>query len=241
MIEEKYRLHYIVSLGLYLYRGRHLKSLIQRTTITIITMGCIYSSPSSAQDDEKDSHIQDATQTDFKAATANGISVHWLQNGLLNEIVEAGYHRNDSIYTLEDLNQTNPEKFGFIRSKTKNVTCPSDNRLGASYVDCLQHEDRVGPANVMLSYGWGNRIGDIVDTLVEYCIANDQDMKRTYVWICFLCVNQHRVSERKEQGEEVTFEEFRSVFQQRVTEIGTVVAMLSPWKNPVYLTRYVGV
>ena len=172
----------------------------------------------------------------FKAAT-NGVSVHWLQNGLLEEIIAAGYSRTDPIYVLEDLNQSNPENYGFIRSKTKNVHCPVDDRLGASYVDCLENEDEVGPANVMLSYGWGNSIGDIVDTLVEYCASNRLDMKRTYVWICFLCVNQHRVSERKERGEEVTFEEFRAVFQQRVTEIRTIVAMLSPWNQPVYLTR----
>jgi len=50
-------------------------------------------------------------------------------------------------------------------------------------------------------------------------------------------VNQHRVIERKRRGEDIPFEEFRSVFEKRVKTIGHIVAMMAPWQEPHYLTR----
>ena len=89
----------------------------------------------------------------------------------------------------------------------------------------------------MLSYSWGNTVEDIIDVLQLYCLRNSLDPKRTYVWICCLCVNQHRVVENKLNGKNVPFDEFRSVFKSRVREIKNVVALLSPWREPLYLKR----
>jgi hypothetical protein len=93
----------------------------------------------------------------------------------------------------------------------------------------LQGADHVGPANIVLSYMWGYTIGDIVDVLTNYCTSNDLNPKEVYVWICCLCVNQHRIVEMKKRKEEIPFEEFHNVFHGRVTSIGHVVAMMSPW------------
>ena len=111
--------------------------------------------------------------------------MHWLKTGFLNEVIALGFSKTDPIYKLENLriDSTN----GVIRSKGHNTTCPRDGRLGASYVDCLTGEDNVGQSTVMLSYGWGNAVGDIVDTLCDYCEYNELDPKRIYVWICCLC------------------------------------------------------
>lgn len=169
----------------------------------------------------------------------NGVSVHWLKNGLLEEVkARKDLSENSNIYEIEDLSS---KDCGVIRSKGKNVVCPRDGRTGAAYVDCLDGKDNVGPATVMLSYGWGYRINDIVDTLLDYCTYSNLDPKRTYVWICCLCNNQHRVvearnSKNKNQDED-TFEEFQRVFHDRVVDIGNVVALLCPWNEPIYLTR----
>lgn len=163
-----------------------------------------------------------------------GVSVHWLESGFLQEVFDGGYDRQSCIYDIEDL--SSPQN-GIIRSKGQNTTCPRDGRMGASYVDCLRGEDNVGPANVMLSYAWGNSVGDIVDSLVEYCETQKRDQKRTYVWLCCLCNNQHRVADDSRRGKVVPFEEFRDVFYEKVTGIGLVISIMSRWRNPVYLKR----
>jgi hypothetical protein len=71
-----------------------------------------------------------------------------------------------------------------------------------------------------------------------HCESNkDMDQKRTYVWICCLCNNQHRVYEEKQNGGNVPFDEFHEIFRTNVVNIGHVVAMMFPWDNPEYLTR----
>lgn len=165
----------------------------------------------------------------------NGVSVYHLQHVFLEEVTSR-FNRLASIYEIEDLSQ--PQQNGIIRSKGQDIICPTDGRPGAAYVDCLTGEDHIGPATIMLSYGWGNTVGDIVDTLMDYCQSSQNlDPKRTYVWICCLCVNQHRVAEDKARGRSVPFETFERVFYERVTGIQRVVAVMSSWVNPVYLSR----
>jgi tetratricopeptide (TPR) repeat protein len=102
----------------------------------------------------------------------------------------------------------------------------------------LEEDDDVGPATFMFSYTWNYRICDIIDTLVAYCESNkDMDQKRTYVWICCLCNNQHRVYEDKKNDGNVPFDKFHKIFRTNVVSIGHVVAMMFPWDNPEYLTR----
>merc|ERR1719387_3516487 len=55
--------------------------------------------------------------------------------------------------------------------------------------------------------------------------------------MCCLCINQHRVKEAQKRGDTVPFEEFEKAFGSRVREIGRVLALLSPWDSPLYLTR----
>lgn len=164
----------------------------------------------------------------------NGVSVHWLEHGFMKEVLDYGLDRDSIIYQIDDLNQD--KKNGVIRSKGANVE-GNDGKLGAAYVDCLEGEDNVGPANIMMSYASGNAIGDIVDTLVEFCNTSQLDTKRTYVWISCLCINQHRFVEQTKSGDEMPFDEFRDVFYKRIEGIGHVVAMLSPWNEPLCLSR----
>jgi len=82
----------------------------------------------------------------------------------------------------------------------------------------------------------GYTIGDIVDTLVDYCDSKRYDPKspkRTYVWICFLCINQHRIA-----GSKISTSEFELPFHGQVTAIGHVVCMVVPWEKPESITRF---
>ena len=134
-----------------------------------------------------------------KKKFAKGVSVHWLKHGFLQEVQKAGHTENATIYQIEDLTKQQEEEYGVIRTKGAHIHCPRDGRIGAAYVDCLEGADQVGPANRMLSYSWAYTVGGIVHTLEDYCISNDLDPKRVYVWICCLCNNQHRVVEKKRQ------------------------------------------
>ena len=147
--------------------------------------------------------------------------------GLMNEIKNKPKSEDTTIYEIENLRDLN--KNGIIREKGKDTICPIDGEKGAAYVHILQGVDHVGPVSIMLSYTWGYKIGDIVDVLTNYCETNGLNRKEVYVWICCLCVNQHRVVESMKRREDIPFDEFRKVFHGRVTSIGHVIAMMSPW------------
>jgi tetratricopeptide (TPR) repeat protein len=159
-----------------------------------------------------------------------GISVHWLKHGFMEEVHKAGFTEKSKIYEIENLSE---DKHGVIRSKGANVKCPQDGKLGAAYVDCLKGIHNVGPSNCLLSYCWDYTIGDIVQTLDGYCTRHNKNPEHTFVWICCLCNNQHRIQEVPN----VPFEEFRTIFHNCVTSIGHIVAMMTPWNQPGYLTR----
>jgi len=158
-------------------------------------------------------------------------SVYHLQTTFRKEVRDFGLDENATLYDIETLRVDEP---GLIRRKGINVTCPIDHEKGAAYVHCLEAEgaDHFGLANYMLSYAWGYKYDDIVDTLVNFCKENSLSTKTTYIWICAFCNNQHRVVERN-----VPFDEFRRVFKKRVEGIGNVLAMMTPWNDPGYLKR----
>ena len=164
-------------------------------------------------------------------------SVHHLQTSFLQTIQESGLSSTATLYDIENLQSDEP---GLIRQKGVSVNCPIDQKKGAAYVHCLESseesnkntKDHVGTATHMLSYAWSYKYKDIVDTLVEFCRANKLNPKKTYVWICAFCNNQHRVVER-----DVPFEEFKYVFKKKVKGIGNILAMMTPWNDPGYLKR----
>jgi hypothetical protein len=56
---------------------------------------------------------------------------------------------------IYDLENTLEEKNGFIR-------------FCFAYVDCIQGEDNIGEANVMISYTWKNTVREIIDVLDQF-------------------------------------------------------------------------
>lgn len=157
-----------------------------------------------------------------------GVSVHLVAATLLREVRAAGLARDATVYDAEP---------AVIRPKGEAIRCPRDGRLGAAYVDCVEGHDSAGAAQFMLSYTWGYAVADIAATLTAFCDRKGLDRKRTYFWICCLCVNQHRVKEVQQSHAKVPFEEFRATFGARVQGIGRIVAMMAPWRAPLYLTR----
>ncbi|CAB9496912.1 Polyubiquitin (Fragment) [Seminavis robusta] len=194
--------------------------------------------PTLLASDDFPSTFDDRVAEDTPATGSNskallGVSVAWLKYGLLREVRESGLDESATIYDLESLHE---EGRSIIRKKGQQVVCPLDGRIGAAYVHSLE-QDQVGPASIMLSYSWKYSIGDIVDTLMDYCNAQHLNPQQTYVWMCCLCNNQHRVAENIRLGKVVPFQVFRRIFRSRVIGIGHLLAMMSPWREPKYITR----
>lgn len=157
-----------------------------------------------------------------------GVSVHHLAKDLWDAVLACGFDEGATVADIEPR---------IIRPAGLAMACPRDNSMGAAYVDTLSGNDHVGHATHMLSYTWGYTVKDIVDALSQYCQNAHLDPKRTYVWICAFCINQHRVKALQDVGQQVPFSEFQAAFASRVTNIGTMIALMAPWENPKYLTR----
>mmetsp|Transcript_88479 Transcript_88479/g.228136 ORF Transcript_88479/g.228136 Transcript_88479/m.228136 type:complete len:627 (-) Transcript_88479:318-2198(-) len=165
---------------------------------------------------------------DVPGDALRGVSVHYLSTHFIADIEEAGFTRENTIHDIEKV---------AIRGKGAALACPRDGKIGTAFVDALDGPDNVGPSNFMLSYTWGYTVDMIVASLVEYCERKQLDPKRTYIWMCCLCINQHRVVEAQKKGEQVPFETFSREFSSRVKGIGHVLSLMGPWHAPKYIER----
>lgn len=104
------------------------------------------------------------------------------------------------------------------------TTCPRDGELGCAYVDTLTQRDDVGRANALLSYSWGYRIGSVANALGEWATASNRPLNGTYIWVCSMCLNQHRFGDDK-----ATPDELEAEFGSRVLAIGRILPMLEPY------------
>ena len=168
-----------------------------------------------------------------------GVSIHFLNTTFRTEATS--YINTTTIdpktatfYDLEDLQDP---IYGLFRQKGANATCPRDGKEGAAYIDCLAGEDKTGPSDYMLSYGWGNSVFDIIDALVDFCEVRNMDMRRTYIWMCCIYNNQHRLAIEVAEKEKLSFSDAASIFRSGVIGIKNVIAFLSPWRKPVYIQR----
>ena len=112
---------------------------------------------------------------------------------------------------------------------------PATEDEQCSYVQHLQmfaprhpegHSDHCGESAAMLSYTWGDPYQVVIMALEEWSIKQALPPKKTNVWICSLCVNQHCMPNN-----------LTDTFSSRVEAIGRLLPLLTPWKQPLYTTR----
>ena len=118
-----------------------------------------------------------------------------------------------------------------VKPRTANVRSPHDGLDGCAYIDTLTHGVNVGPASVLLSYTWQYKMESVAAALERWAGRTGRDSRSTFVWICSLCLNQHRMNEIKSP------EELSEEFGTRVQAIGHILPMLEPWDAALYLTR----
>merc|ERR1712226_1421221 len=89
-------------------------------------------------------------------------------------------------------------------------------------------------ANKFMSWSWGYKVRDVVGALQDWADRSHADQRRTFIWICFFCLNEFRMHEEKASGGAGNLD---AVFRQRLQNIGSLVAMLDNWSKPRYFTR----
>ena len=90
-----------------------------------------------------------------------------------------------------------------------------------------------GPADALLSYTWQYKLCTVVDALTAWAKGfQPYEWEQAYVWICALCLNQHRVQRAFVAPSELALE-----FRTRVEGIGRILPLLAPWSAPLYTRR----
>jgi hypothetical protein len=170
-----------------------------------------------------------AWTADFKTRSLLGPSVHHIET-LATTVVTA----------VENCNQTGgvrgrlvdpPESATIghgvatvIKSAGADDICPRDGQQGCAYVDILTSQDDVGKATALLSYTWSYRILSVANALRRWTEQGGRNSKRTYIWICSLCLNQHRLG-----AVDMSPAQLSAEFGSRVLSIGRILPMLEPW------------
>ena len=187
----------------------------------------------------------------------NGLSVHYLKNVLIRELMKDDYSEKDSIHDIEDFHDD--DSYGFIRKKvsenTSSLNHANDNFNGdrdenvktdnLAFIDCIGGNENVGPASIYISYCRDTAIGDIVECLEEYCTSKEFDLKTTYVWIDVFCMNQKEIEDTivgKQEGEALKpmvkkTDLLRKRCESRVKMFESMLCVFGPWHRPLYLTR----
>ena len=108
----------------------------------------------------------------------------------------------------------------FIKPATKKRRC--------AYVDILQEQspDALGPATCFISHAWRRPFADIVDAVEQF----ERKHPGTFYWFDLFTNNQH-------EAVSFPFEWWTTTFRESISSIGRVMLVMSPWNNPVPLTR----
>ena len=108
-----------------------------------------------------------------------------------------------------------------------------------------EREEDVGEANVFISHAWSYKFLEVVDLLLQYFNNNDNDnndndtnnnnnnnKEEIIIWFDIFSVNQHNNS-----NQQVSDDYWYDTFRNAIKKFGRTVMVLSPWNDPVPLTR----
>ncbi|CAK4692052.1 hypothetical protein AeMF1_017039 [Aphanomyces euteiches] len=87
------------------------------------------------------------------------------------------------------------------------------------------------PATWFVSHAWSYLYLDVVDALDDFFQENDMD-DSVAVWFCTFCNNQHEIVNKT-----YDFDHWFGIFRSSLRSVGNVVMVMSPWNNPMTLTR----
>eukprot|EP00434_Breviolum_minutum_P019284 symbB.v1.2.016996.t1/scaffold1310.1/size127145/10 len=117
----------------------------------------------------------------------------------------------------------------------QDILCPRDGRLGCALVDWIPQAHRREQTHFM-SWTWRYSMEQVCDALEMFkanvCCA--QDFCSIFFYMCFFVNNQFRIIV---DGSAAGSDDLENSFQQNLTRVGKMVAILDTWEEPVYLKR----
>ena len=108
---------------------------------------------------------------------------------------------------------------------------------GMSYCDILLEEissnagqcvDTIALATVFISHAWGSNFLEVVDAFMNH--LRTSGLSDAVIWFDLFSNNQHQTSIRP-------FEWWCNTFQSAIRDFGHTILVLTPWRDPIPLTR----
>eukprot|EP00808_Paulinella_micropora_P018779 g80800.t1 len=118
----------------------------------------------------------------------------------------------------------------------RDLVKPATADQKCSYVELLARsqdpQDRAGvaTATVFLSHAWKYSFKNVVEAIAAHWPDKGDLRSRTFLWFDIFTVNQHETAKVDQNF-------WFNAFRENVKDIGHTVLILSPWRNPLPLTR----
>ncbi|EGD76734.1 hypothetical protein PTSG_08085 [Salpingoeca rosetta] len=110
------------------------------------------------------------------------------------------------------------------------VVLPRTKARQCAYVELVADESPsdVGPANIFVSHAWRYKIADVLGALIQY--AEDRPDEQFFFWFDLFFNNQNILANLPQEW-------WSTTFKDSIAAIGHVVLVLTPWSDPIPLTR----
>ncbi|EGD76484.1 tetratricopeptide TPR_2 repeat protein [Salpingoeca rosetta] len=162
---------------------------------------------------------------------ADGNDEHRLTDGVSVEAVKT---------FLADLTKEFPDTYTEMTTEDacKQLVVPRTRQDNCAYVDLLRKQsshEHVNKATVFVSHAWRYKIADVLNVLLEFAEeqrASKEDGQPVFFWFDLFMNNQNaNVTANLPQ------EWWSTTFKESIANIGRVLLVLMPWRDPVPLTR----
>ena len=113
------------------------------------------------------------------------------------------------------------------------VVQPESKDLQASYCELLRRSgkaDRTGTATWFVSHAWKYEFLYVVDAILAFVAREGLDVNATVVWFDLFSNSQHNTAAKP-------FAWWTGTFTHAIETMGNVLMVMSPWDEPVTLTR----
>ncbi|EGD77180.1 hypothetical protein PTSG_08273 [Salpingoeca rosetta] len=139
---------------------------------------------------------------------------------------------------LGDLKREFPDTYAEMTTEDacKQLVVPRTRQDNCAYVEQLrkQSPEHVNKATVFVSHAWRYKVADVLNVLLEFAEeqARKDDGQPVFFWFDLFMNNQNaNVTANLPQ------EWWSTTFKQSIANIGHVLLVLMPWRDPVPLTR----
>ncbi|EGD81090.1 tetratricopeptide protein [Salpingoeca rosetta] len=139
---------------------------------------------------------------------------------------------------LGDLQREFPDTYAEMTTEDacKQLVVPRTRQDNCAFVEQLrkQSPEHVNKATVFVSHAWRYKIADVLNVLLEFAEeqARKEDAQPVFFWFDLFMNNQNaNVTANLPQ------EWWSTTFKQSIANIGHVLLVLMPWRDPVPLTR----